>query len=679
MRKLLTLISITIISSTLSSQNLSMDKTLSYSFTSTLSAHSNDGGMLWVENERGVRNIYYALPPSYKPHQLTNYSLDDGYPIDQMAFYDNGKKVIFVRGGRPNRKGEFPNPTLDPDGTKREILSIDIESKSISKIAEGNHPLIIGDSVLYLNRGKVFISDFETQKPKLLFSIRGSVGSLRLSPNEEQIAFTNRRSDHSFIGIYHLRNRSIHLLNPSLSYDSDPVWSPDGKYLAYLRIPSSDREFFKPRRKKSPFSILVHDIKKNHSNTIFTAEEGTGSFYSSIAAENQIFWTSKNEIIFPWEKTGWKHLYAISLVDKKLKNITLGKFEVQDVFQSPDRSKLVFSSNQDDINRSHIWSYHDNKLKQLTSGLSLEWSPVIDGNGNIFCLGSSARVPAHVKMINGNDLRSLNKDSDYLSNTLIKPKAVKFTSSDGLVIHGQLFIAEEIKENKKVPALIFLHGGPRNQMLLGFHKSRVYHHMYAVNQHLALKGYVVLSINFRSGTGYGMEFREAIGYGARGATEYEDILAAADFLHQHPNVQEENIGLWGGSYGGYLTALGLARNSDIFAAGVNINGVYNWNNIWKDKQPLARPEAELTQLINRSSPSDAMESWKSPILIIHADDDRNVPFSESIQLAEALREHGIYFESLIFPNEVHGYLLHKSWVEAFEATEDFFNRKLKKE
>ena len=200
-----------------------------------------------------------------------------------------------------------------------------------------------------------------------------------------------------------------------------------------------------------------------------------------------------------------------------------------------------------------------------------------------------------------------------------------------------------------------------------------------MNQYLASKGYIVLSVNYRSGIGYGMEFREALGYGAGGASEYKDVLAAAKFLESHPKVNPDKIGLWGGSYGGYLTAMGLSRNSDIFKAGVDIHGVYDWNAIIKGFIPsynkLLLPE--FAKLAYDSSPAASMNSWKSPVLLIHGDDDRNVPFNETVVKAQKLRELGVYFEQLVFPDEVHGFLLHKNWIDAFEASSSFFDRKLK--
>ena len=216
-------------------------------------------------------------------------------------------------------------------------------------------------------------------------------------------------------------------------------------------------------------------------------------------------------------------------------------------------------------------------------------------------------------------------------------------------------------------------------MLLGFHHRGYYHNAYAMNQYLASRGYVVLSVNYRSGIGYGMAFREALHYGARGASEFNDVLGAGLYLRSRADVNPDRIGLWGGSYGGYLTALGLARASDLFAAGVDLHGVHDWNVVIQNFVPSYEPEAraEAARLAFQSSPMASVDTWRSPVLLIHGDDDRNVPFRESVDLAESLRRQGVYFEQRIFPDEVHGFLLHRSWLTAYRDAAGFFDRMLK--
>ena len=206
-------------------------------------------------------------------------------------------------------------------------------------------------------------------------------------------------------------------------------------------------------------------------------------------------------------------------------------------------------------------------------------------------------------------------------------------------------------------------------MLLGWNYRSYYHNAYAFNQFMASRGYVVLSVNYRSGIGYGLDFREALNYGASGASEFNDVVGAGLFLRAQPDVDPARIGLWGGSYGGYLTAMGLARASHMFAAGVDVHGVHDWNNAIRNFMPgyNAERRPEIARLAASSSPMAFLDGWRSPVLLIHGDDDRNVPFGESVELVEQLRARDVHVEQLVFPDEVHGFLLHRSWTRAFTA------------
>jgi len=221
-------------------------------------------------------------------------------------------------------------------------------------------------------------------------------------------------------------------------------------------------------------------------------------------------------------------------------------------------------------------------------------------------------------------------------------------------------------------------------MMLGFHYMQYYHNAYAQNQYLASKGYTVLSVNYRLGIMYGRAFREPPKSVWRGASEYQDVVAGAKFLQTLENVDPQRIGLWGGSYGGFLTAMGLARNSDIFKAGVDFHGVHDWADflpMWaaeaEGKNAEVAPDIkEAREIAFKSSPVASIATWRSPVLLIHGDDDRNVPFQQTTDLVEKLRSQNVALEELIMPDEIHDLLRWKDWVRAYQATAEFFDRKL---
>jgi dipeptidyl aminopeptidase/acylaminoacyl peptidase len=274
---------------------------------------------------------------------------------------------------------------------------------------------------------------------------------------------------------------------------------------------------------------------------------------------------------------------------------------------------------------------------------------------------------------------------DFPAARLLTPEHVAFKAPDGVTVHGQLFKAPGTEARR--PAVIFVHGGPPRQMLLGWHYLFYYANAYALNQYLASRGYIVLSVNYRLGIGYGFEFHQPERAGARGASEYQDVLAAGKYLQTRADVDPKRIGIWGGSYGGYLTALALGRNSDIFATGVDIHGVHNRVSAMNVELLTAGivgdglTEADVRQALKvawDSSPVSAVPTWRSPVLFIHGDDDRNVRFEQTTDLVQRLKAKGVVFEELVIPDEIHDFLRYQSWLTAYEAASNWFDRMLKK-
>jgi dipeptidyl aminopeptidase/acylaminoacyl peptidase len=369
--------------------------------------------------------------------------------------------------------------------------------------------------------------------------------------------------------------------------------------------------------------------------------------------------------------------------------LTPGNFEVEHVSLSADGKELVLDSNQNDIDRRHVWRVvfaadgSSNAAYAVTSGEGIETHPVVASDGAIAVLRSDMRLPIRAAVVADGKLVDLAPQAipaDFPAAKFIAPQQVIFPAADGLEIHGQLFLPAGLAPNERRPAMVFFHGGSQRQMLLGWHYMEYYSNAYAMNQYLASLGYIVLSVNYRSGIGYGLNFREALNYGASGASEFNDVMGAGLYLKSRPDVDGARIGSWGGSYGGYLTALALARASNLFAAGVDMHGVHDWNLELPTFSPNYDPRehADTARLAFESSPIASVSTWRSPVLLIHGDDDRNVPFAETELLVDALRRQKVDFEELIFPDEIHDFLLRRDWVRAYTASAEFLNRKLAK-
>ena len=668
----------------------SLQQIMSSPFPTSLIASPQTDHIAWVSNQEGKRSIWVVDQPGSTPEQLIIYPDDDGQELSQLSFTPNGQKIVFVRGGAPNRQGYIPNPNQFTEKASRTIQIIDCSSKIMQQVGSGSNPVVSpnGKILIYVKNGDVWKYDIDQPgtPSRLFFHARGGINQLRWSPNGQMVAFVSRRGTHSFIGVFDIAKSQLSYLSPSLFHDEDPVWSPNGDRLAFRRSPNeSDPFLFIPRRSGNPWSIIVYDFAQQNEQPIWTAPHGMGSVFRNISSSNQLYWMADDQIIFPWEGDGWTHLYRIPATGGEPTLITPGNFEVQYVSSSMDRQSITWSGNQNDPDRQHIWQANAPDYNPLvkSAGNSIEWAPILTGKTKVlYALGTTAKHPAApVQLKNGKGvfLPNYTLPKDFPLELLTTPEPVTFPAADGLTIHGQLFKPPNWDDGQKRPALLFFHGGSRRQMLLGFHHRGYYHNAYAMNQYLANQGYFVLSVNYRSGIGYGMAFREALNYGAAGASEFNDVMGAGLFLQNLEGIDREKLGLWGGSYGGYLTALGLAKASHLFQAGVDIHGVHDWNVVIKNFRPKYVPEKypDFAERAFRASPMAFLDTWESPVLIIHGDDDRNVPFSESVDLAESLQDRKIYFEQLVFPDEVHGFLLHKNWLKAYEATADFFDRMLK--
>ncbi len=671
-----------------------IEQVLSAPYPTDLTAAPSGGGVAWVFDAKGVRNVWAAFPPEYKGRAVTPYAADDGQEISDVAFAPDGKSIVYVRGGEPNPAGEIPNPTSDPAGAEQAVFVVSAAGGAPKRLGEGGSPAISpkGDQVAFTQKGKVFVAPLDgSEKPAALFQARGRSSHLAWSPDGRLLAFVSNRGGHSFVGVFDPEKKAVRWMGPSVDFDREPAWSPDGKRVVFMRIPASPaaREILRPHREGPPWSILVADPSTGEARTVFRADAGKGSVFREIVAKDQLAWAAGDRIVFPWEKDGWTHLYAVPASGGAPTLLTPGAFEVEQVTLSPDRNRVFYTSNQDDIERRHIWSVTltggSGRPIAVTSGDGLEWSPVIvsEDNAIVFVHSGARRHPRPVIRSGGSagerDLAPGATPAESPEASLVVPETVIFASTDGMPIHAQLFKPAGLKPGEKRPAAIFFHGGSQRQMLPGWHYMYYYRNAYGFNQYLASRGFVVLSVNYRSGIGYGMEFREAVDYGEKGASEYRDVAGAGLYMRGRPEVDGARIGLWGGSYGGLLTALGLARSSDLFAAGVDLHGVHDWSDWFHDVMGEDdRFHPEERRLAHDSSPVADVKNWRSPVLLIHGDDDRNVPFQQSVDIAEALRAKGVEVEEFVLPDEVHDFLVHAHWVEVYRRTAEFLERRLKK-
>ena len=672
-------------------QTFSIESVTGYPFPSGLTASSTGSRIAVAINEKGKRNIYVAEGPSYDLHKLTAYNVDEGQEISGIRISANGRYVVYVRGGDHGAYEESVarNPLSNPVQQHVSVMSIPFDGGTPAVLGDGDNPVIspTNDRVAFTKDGEVFVAPTDgSSKGKRMFYSRGENGSLQWSPDGKQLAFVSSRKDHSFVGIFSDSLTPLKWLAPAFARDQSPRWSPDGKQIVFVRREArGSRPDSLTVRKHQPWSIRIADVATGKARQIWKAPETLRGSVPGTQGGFNLHWAAGDRIVFVSYQDGWPHIYSVAAEGGEPLLLTEGDYMTEHISLSADRKWIVASANtgpdKNDLHRRHILKVPVDKAapQVMTPGTGIESFPCITGDGkNIVLLSATPQRPAVVAAMpfNGGKLNLVGEKlipPGYPIQQFVTPKPVSFTAEDGLTIHGQLF--EPRNGPPKKPAVVFVHGGPQRQMLLGWHYGDYYSNTYALNQFLVNNGFIVLSVNYRLGIGYGFEFQNAPHTWMYGADEYKDIKAAGEWLAMQPGVDAENIGIYGGSYGGYLTAFALGRDSKIFKAGVDLHGVHNLTDNYPDAKGEQAPDAALAkELIWESSPVAWLDKWTSPVLLIHGDDDGNVNFSESIDLSKRLKERKIYFESLVVPDETHHWLKYSNTVTVDAAVAAFLQK-----
>ena len=758
-----------------------IDQYLSPAYPQDLVSAKKADRIAWWAYDKGLRNVYTAAAPSFRPVRLTSFVDDNGVEISDVEISDDGSVVTFARGTPPNRAGWVANPTSDPRGADRTIWAVRTSGGPASKLGEGTTPELSPDgrSVLYAKDGQIYryqitagtastasrmrVGSAADSKQQPFIKAWGTNSGMRWSPDGTKVAFVSNRIDHSFVGVYDVRTREVKFLSPSVDHDTSPTWSPDSARVAFIRRPGTpfgqqahqgagsigdpDGPAYNPlvalrgggrggpggraggpgqpesAGDTSPPGLMTATFTGGYTLSFWVADASSGEgreFWHNEPNDRQfntvnaIQWAGADRVVFQAEPEEWIRYFAVPIgageagrssgsgrpggsggsgglggsgqsggsggsggsasVEPPLA-LTPGDGMVENVGLSSDGAQLFYTTNAGDIDHRHIWkvSTSGGQAVQLTKGDTVETYPAPLASGDaVAVLSADAKRPQSVGIVStqGGEPKIIFPDlpKDFPLAEHVVPQAIVTKAPDGLDIHNQLFLPKDLKPGEKRPAIVFVHGGPVRQMLLGYHYMHFYHIAYAVNEWLASRGFVVLSVNYRSGIGYGKSFRTAPNTAGRGNAEYQDVAAGGRYLQTRSDVDPNRVGIWGLSYGGVLTAQALARNSDVFKVGVDLAGVHLWGS-----------SLDPDNVAYRSSAISAIDTWKSPVLLIHGDDDRNVQFSQTTGLVQLLRAHNVYHELIVFPDDTHETLLHKRWMIAFNRMEEFLGRFLKGE
>ena len=679
-----------------------LDDFLNFTHTEEFDTASLSEIVTWIDYKKGIRTLFVAIAPDFVPTTIDLCNIEQKETLHTPVLSPSGHYLVYTRG------------KYHLDGRCEETLIIkDLQSRGRStiKLPAGKH--ICFDE----RRHQIFYTQNQTLNQlscvclkqntiQTLLVLKGQLSALVLCEKTQKLAIHSEESSSSFIMIHCLSKNKTEWVNPNFTLDSTPVWSPSGQHLAFIRHHQSDlhQENALLKSDLPAFSMMVFNVGTNEVHTLWNSQTSIISNQSSQEGQRTPCWLNDQTLVFCHEGCGWEHAYSIDINTRQINVLSTGDFLVRDCTTCPYTETVYLSHNK---HRRHHYridiirkedgesELQTDKLTQaLNKTMGFLPKPVGSKGHYIALLNTSNKQPCHLVLF---DLQKdrwipLKDTSPPLTPesipTHIKPSSHTFKASDGRICHGQLF--HPSLSTGPLPAIVYLHDGPGQQSVPGFSPSLEMSFHYAICQYLACQGFLILDLNYRGSGGYNKGFREAKNRIWHGASEYYDVLAAGKWLAGQRNVNAKQVGIMGKGWGGYLTALALARDSQLFHAGVDIHGYHHLPRMMRTtKQPFLNntlftcAEAEsatrriaCAKLAVEHSPWDRIDDWMSPVLLVNGDNNTQVPFSEGQQLYKALVKQGVQVESLVLPNETHTFTYHTSWKKLARSAHLFFKKHL---
>jgi len=540
------------------------------------------------------------------------------------------------------------------------------------------------------------------------------------SPDGKWIAYTSDYDGDEQWDIFLVSPKTgqvVNLTNTREISEESPAWSPDGRYLAYIVKPKTSSVYeidvydtvmrevkhlttgtAKDRMNVAPiwsangkFIVYSQEQSKGTDSNIFlvdvasaqsillTPHEGESTYSASDVSPD-----GKTVLITSNAGNGYDNVGLLDIASKKIRWVTQDKWETSAESFSPDGKLLTYTANVDGNVEIYLYDIAAGKARDL--GLPKGVNHVA-GNPSPFTLDGSRMLFSHTgptapgdlwvytfsdKLSHPNISRQLTSSlvGGVRSEDMVEPYLVHYPSKDGKwTISAFVYVPYNLPRNPEHPAIVYVHGGPAAQTTNTFNRFV---------QYMANQGYIVIAPNYRGSTGYGKEFQQANLFDMGGG-DLQDVLAAADWIKQTGYVDPKKLILMGGSYGGYLTMMGVTKAPDVWAAGVPIVPFVNWFTEIQHEDPILQQSdlATMGDLVKNKalyedrSPINFVDQIKAPLYLLAGGNDPRCPKEEAQQVVEAIKKRGGVAEYKVYENEGHGFSKVENQIDAYKRMADF--------
>lgn len=452
-------------------------------------------------------------------------------------------------------------------------------------------------------------------------------------------------------------------------------WSPRGTY-AVLELraqDNKDRWLLKFDREKADFSLL----DRQHDEA-WIGGPGTGGFGNSATG-----WLDEQSFWFRSESSGYAHIYIANMATGEKKALTSGNYEVQQAQLSRDKKYFFISTNEVHPGEQHFYklSIADGKKERITTSTGAHQVVISPDEKWLADLYSYSTKPWELFLKENKaggkeeQITFQAQSEEFRSYKWRDPEVISFPARDGAMVYARIYTPANPHPNK--PAVLFVHGAGYLQNAHKWWSS--YFREYMFNNLLADQGYVVMDIDYRGSAGYGRDWRTGI-YRHMGGKDLTDHVDAVKYLVSKYGVNPKHVGLYGGSYGGFITLMGMFNEPDVFAAGAALRPVTDWANYNHGYTSNILNEPFTDSLAyRRSSPFYFAEGLKGNLLICHGMVDVNVHYQDAVKLAQRLIELGKdNWELASYPMEDHGFVEPSSWTDEYKRIYRLFESVLKR-